>query len=179
MNGRKYSSFNTECPPNLLIDGARRHSMGMLVDALYSSDVVGYEIGRGFDTSESTELSSYPIPEPTRIKVMDSDSIEVVKSFRLLEDDWNGYGADRPSEQAIEHSIQLIRAIESYGVYKVDICYPLDNGGVQIDVSSSSFAYELEVLDDSINLLKFAQDNSLIETITLPLETIASVVNYF
>ena len=179
MNDRRYSSFNTDCPPNLLIEGARRHSSfdsSLLVDA-YSGDVRGIEMIHGFDTDKMVVLSSYSLPET--IQIRDSENIEVVKSFRSLENNWDGYGANRPSEEAIENSIQLIRAIESSVGYKVDICYPLDNGGIQVDVSSSYFGYELEVFDDSFELLKFDQNNSIIDTMTLSRETIAFIAKYF
>ncbi|WP_262250031.1 hypothetical protein [Parapedobacter soli] len=175
-----YSSSNTDCPPNLLLDGAlgysslspKRISIGR-----YSTDIRQAPIIDVFDTAEMVVLPRYSLPET--IQIRDSESIEAVKSFRTLEDDWNGYGATKPSEAAILNSIRLIRNIENSARFKVDICYPLDNGGIQIDISAPPFDYELEVFDDSFELLKFNQSNSLIDTVTLPLDTIDYIAEYF
>jgi len=175
-----YSSSDADCPPNLLLDGALGYSSlsskGISVGT-YSTDIRQKAIIDVFDTAKMAVLPRYSLPET--IQIRDSESIEAVKSFRTLEDNWNEYGAIKPSEAAILNSIRLIRNIENSARFKVDICYPLDNGGIQIDISAPPFYYELEVFDDSVELLKFNQNNSLIYTVTLPLGAIDYIAEYF
>lgn len=183
MIKEKLKPFTTPYSEDRLIEGIQKYTEPILTSQFpFATTMLAdiYPIGIPefrFDTARMVALSSYSLPVDIHIK--ESENVETLKSFRALDDNWNGFGANKPTDGSIENSINIVKVIENLFGYKVDICYPLDNGGIQIDVTSSNFNYEIEVHDDSIELFKFDQGNSLTENISLTRENIFDISEYF
>jgi hypothetical protein len=79
------------------------------------------------------------------------DIIKKIESFRELEQDWNGYGANPFSEKLITKALDLAKQLSP--VPKV---FPTGRDSIQLEWETDNMFLEIEVFEDKIEIFNHA-----------------------
>jgi hypothetical protein len=84
------------------------------------------------------------------------EPIQKIKSLYLLKNDWDGYGAKKPSKEAISNAIKFLDFIPSAPVF----AYPTVEGKVGLDIVDAGKRFEFTVLNkDTVKYRIFTFDD--------------------
>jgi hypothetical protein len=115
---------------------------GSLVGNYYKSAI---ELGRPVNNSTTTvtmENRLFILPEEIK------NSIATIQSFKSLPNNWNTYGAEAPSENAIRNSIDfLVRLGKKQRIPSLII--PTPKGGVLVELQEGEVRLEFYFLPDN------------------------------
>lgn len=89
---------------------------------------------------------------------MTLEELEIrIKSFSDLKDNWDGYGADKITEQSILVAISLLDSLSKTND-KI-LVYPMRNGGIQFEIGDYK---EIEILNNDITELFFDSELNIV-----------------
>lgn len=92
-----------------------------------------------------------------------------IDELSQLNDNWDGENSPAPSKETIELSKQFSNLLICKGI-PVSFCYPLRNGGIQLETSDDSHNTEYEIHPDGrIHQLLYDAEYNLIATTTSPI----------
>ena len=95
------------------------------------------------------------------------DTISKINSFRNLEKDWDGYGADKISETSITNAISFVQEVlETYEIPVYFVC-PTYDSGVTIELRKGIHEAQIAFNPDGSNCVEILE-----EVTYLPEETI-------
>ncbi len=88
---------------------------------------------------------------------MGLEELEIrIKSFSDLKDNWDGYGADKITEQSILVAISLLDSLSNDKI----LVYPMRNGGIQFEIGDYK---EIEIFNNDITELFFDSELNIIK----------------
>jgi|GEM_PF-6058637 len=118
--------------------------------------------GKNYVNTQNNLTSSFECTN-TKISIIDASDriISQIESFSNLTNNWDGYHSDKPTPKAILVSIFIANYLSEKGI-SIDLPYPLSDGGIQLDLSTEKFQYEIEVRDNQIKLLRFDSRDELV-----------------
>jgi hypothetical protein len=89
---------------------------------------------------------------------MTLEELEIrIKSFSDLKDNWDGYGADKITEQSILVAISLLDSLSKTND-KI-LVYPMRNGGIQFEIGDYK---EIEIFNNDITELFFDSELNIV-----------------
>lgn len=87
---------------------------------------------------------------------MTLEELEIrIKSFSDLKDNWDGYGADKITEQSIVVAISLLDSLSNDKI----LVYPMRNGGIQFEIGDYK---EIEIFNNDITELFFDSEYNIV-----------------
>jgi hypothetical protein len=87
---------------------------------------------------------------------MGLEELEIrIKSFSDLKDNWDGYGADKITEQSILVAISLLDSLSNDKI----LVYPMRNGGIQFEIGDYK---EIEILNNDITEVIFDSELNIV-----------------
>ena len=87
---------------------------------------------------------------------MGLEELEIrIKSFSDLKDNWDGYGADKITEQSIVVAISLLDSLSNDKI----LVYPMRNGGIQFEIGDYK---EIEIFNNDITELFFDSEYNIV-----------------
>lgn len=90
---------------------------------------------------------------------MGLEELEIrIKSFSDLKDNWDGYGADKITEQSILVAISLLDSL--FKTTDKILVYPMRNGGIQFEIGDYK---EIEIFNNDITELFFDSELNIIK----------------
>jgi len=89
--------------------------------------------------------------------------VDVLSSFQQLGDNWDSYGAKKPTQNALLGAAVWISLICDKGT-PVPNVFPVPNGNIQIEWSLEDVELEIEVVSQSTCLALFEDSRNLHET---------------
>lgn len=92
---------------------------------------------------------------------------KLIKSFRLLQPGWNGYGAPTIPREAISRALRLLK---SSPVSPSDI-YPTGRGSIQFEYDMPGRSAEVEIWPDKFVLLE-DHDDVMIERLAMSIREV-------
>ncbi|MDT3739356.1 MAG: hypothetical protein RO257_07630 [Candidatus Kapabacteria bacterium] len=89
-------------------------------------------------------------------------SILKIESFKILENNWDSFGAESPSQNAIKNAKDFIRAVDKLGMI-IYFTAPGRNGDVLVELKfSSQISVEVYFNKDNIDELLIFKENECI-----------------
>ena len=73
-----------------------------------------------------------------------------ISGFKNLADNWDGYGAEKPSENAIVNALSFIRVIDAHGIL-VYFTAPGPNGEIVVELRKGNYEAEVYFNADNSN----------------------------
>ena len=86
--------------------------------------------------------------------------LENIDSFAKLLQNWDTYNADVITPKSIAKAKEIVTKLYDTGI-SIDGVFPMRNGGVQIELHIEKRDIEIEIKDDTANLLFFIADSLL------------------
>lgn len=87
---------------------------------------------------------------------MGLEELEIrIKSFSDLKDNWDGYGADKITEQSIVVAISLLDSLSNDKI----LVYPMRNGGIQFEIGDYK---EIEIFNNDITEVIFDSELNIV-----------------
>jgi hypothetical protein len=74
-----------------------------------------------------------------------SKHIVKILSFKDLEEDWNGKGAFKPTENTINRALGLVGFVYSTYFLEPKVCNLLPSGGIQLNYLLDLYSVEVEI----------------------------------
>lgn len=141
----------------------------------YSPDIILDHLQKTTGVRIFESICNFRIYKPEII-----ETIEIIETFKNLNENWNGYNAKKPDLTSINNSIEIVNQLRTNVTEaKVVHAYPLANGGVQLDVVYLGCEYEIEVFGNDILILEFDSESTFISEKRIPYAFVRNNINSF
>ena len=87
--------------------------------------------------------------------------VSKISGFRSLADNWDSYGAEKPSESAIINALSFIRTIDAHEI-PVYFTAPGPNGEIVVELRKGNYEAEVYFNADKSNEVLIYEDNARI-----------------
>lgn len=92
-----------------------------------------------------------------------SKILEDIDRFRNLKYNWDGNEAEETTDVAIKVAKQVVNELAHNGI-SIDICVPMRDGGVQVDINGSLYDKEIEIHPNgTINLIIYNKTADVVD----------------
>jgi hypothetical protein len=99
-----------------------------------------------------------PTPNPRRSW---GDVTNELTTISQLQNDWDGMGAASPSREVVQNCFGLMRNCRSQGLLPPKLVRPTPDGNVAFEWYTGNSRFEMEVSEDSVDLIKVDLSGSL------------------
>lgn len=110
-----------------------------------------------------TQLENLDVYTPSKKA---KEHIDKIKSFRELEDGWNGYTAGNIEEIAIKNAIDLVTRLDKVG-QDIYFIVSTPSGGIELKLKNHNKSVEIDLYDDGNGNYAFLKSNEEEEEGTL------------